>query len=158
RRRMDASLDIFLLGNHDAAYMFPNHPELYCPGFTRAKARATREILRPEHWARFQLAYFEQGWLISHAGFHLTWIERPTVSRILRRCGKAMSLARRGKVDPILAFGEARGGLQRYVGPLWMDWSSFQPISGINQIVGHTAGNEVREYCMPESKNYCLDV
>ena len=158
RRCMDSTSDIFLLGNHDAAYMFPDHPQLYCPGFTRAKVRVIHEILRPEHWARFQLAHFEQGWLISHAGFHPTWIEQPTVSRILTRCEKAMSLERRGKVDPILAFGEVRGGLQRFGGPLWMDWGSFQPIPGINQIVGHTADDNVRQCCTSESKNYCLDV
>ena len=158
RRRMDSSSDIFLLGNHDAAYMFSNDPQLYCPGFTKAKASAIHQVLRPEHWAKFQLAHFEQSWLISHAGFHPTWIEQPTVSRILSRCEKAMALAKRGKVDPILAFGEVRGGLQRFGGPLWMDWDSLFPIPGINQIVGHTAGEEVRKKVTPESKNYCLDV
>jgi len=158
RRRMDSSSDIFLLGNHDAAYMFPDDPQLYCPGFTRVKAKAIHEILRPEHWARFQLAHAEQGWLISHAGFHPAWMKEPTVPRTLERCENAMELARRGIVDPILAMGEVRSGVQRFGGPLWMDWGSFLPIPGINQIVGHTQGDEVREHCTSESRNYCLDV
>ena len=47
RDRMENTDDIFLLGNHDIAYMFPHAPELYCPGFTTAKARGIAEILRP---------------------------------------------------------------------------------------------------------------
>src|SRR5437763_15787976 len=95
---------------------------------------------------------------IHNARFVCSLYEQPTVSRILSRCEKAMALAKRGKVDPILAFGEVRGGLQRFGGPLWMDWDSLFPIPGINQIVGHTAGGEVRKKVTPESKNYCLDV
>jgi aromatic ring-cleaving dioxygenase len=158
RDRMDSKRDVFLLGNHDAAYMFPHSDELYCPGFTRAKAKAIREILQPAHWGRFKLAHEEQGWLISHAGFHPVWMKELTVEKILRRCGEAMQLAARGKVDPILGAGEERGGLQRFGGPLWMDWDSLMPIPGIHQIVGHSAGTEVREKSTLESRNFCLDV
>ena len=158
RDRMDSTEDIFLLGNHDAAYLFPDAPELYCPGFTRAKARGIREILRPEHWGRLLLAHAEQGWLISHAGFHPVWMKEPTVPRILRRCAKAMQQAKRGIVDPILGSGEDRGGLQRFGGPLWMDWGSLLPIPGISQIVGHSPDGEVREKTGDRSRNYCLDV
>ena len=67
------------------------------------------------------------------------------MEKILQRCGKAMALAARGKVDPILGAGEDRGGLQRHGGPLWMDWGSLIPIPGIHQLVGHTADTEIRE-------------
>ena len=62
RRRMEHTDDVFLLGYHDAAYLFPECAALYCPGFTKAKARGIHEILRPEHWRRFRLATVEQGW------------------------------------------------------------------------------------------------
>jgi hypothetical protein len=39
-----------------------------------------------------------------------------------------------------------------------MDWDSLVPIAGINQIVGHTPGRQVREKHTPSSRNYCLDV
>src|SRR6266478_5050422 len=45
RRRLDSSDDVVLLGNHDAAYMFSHLDALYCPGFTRAKAKAIQEVL-----------------------------------------------------------------------------------------------------------------
>ena len=105
-----------------------------------------------------RLAHAEQGWLMSHAGFHPVWIKQPTVERILQRCDQAMQHAKRRVVDPILGAGEDRGGLQRIGGPLWMDWDNLVPIAGINQIVGHTPGSEVREKRTTASRNYCLDV
>lgn len=39
-----------------------------------------------------------------------------------------------------------------------MDWDSLVPIAGINQIVGHTPGGEVRAKLAPKSRSYCLDV
>jgi len=158
RNRMEEFDDIFLLGNHDAAYMFPRDPQLFCPGFTPAKARGIGEILRPEHWKRFRLAHAEQAWLMSHAGFHPVWIKEPTVERILNRCDQAMQRAKRHVVDPVLGAGEDRGCLQRFGGPPWMDWKNLIPIPGINQMVGHTPGNEVRENTAPDSRNYCIDV
>jgi hypothetical protein len=158
RDRMDSTDDIFLLGNHDAAYMFPDIDELHCPGFTRAKARAINEILKPKHWHRFKLAHEEQGWVLSHAGFHPTWLEGPTVKGILSLCDKAMKKAQRRIIDPLLGAGSDRGGMQCFGGPLWMDWDSLLPVSGINQIVGHTPGERVRERPGFNCLNYCIDV
>lgn len=158
RRRIEQSDDVFLLGNHDAAYLCPESAALYCPGFTQAKARAIHEVLRPEHWRRLRLATVEQGWLISHAGFHPSWIADLTVDELLETCERALRNAAWGVVDPILGIGRDRSGLQAVGGPLWMDWGSLVPIPGIHQIVGHTPGAEVREKTTHESKNYCLDV
>ena len=158
RDRIEKTADIFLLGNHDVAYMFPRCPELYCPGFTAAKARGISEILRPEHWKRLRVAHAEQGWLLSHAGFHPVWIKEPTTERILKRCDQAMQKAKRRVVDPILGAGQDRSGSQLVGGALWMDWDSLMPIRGINQVVGHTPGDSVRERIVPKSRNYCLDV
>jgi len=158
RDRIEKTEDIFLLGNHDVAYMFPRDPQLYCPGFTPAKARGIGEILRPGHWKRFRLAHAEQGWLLSHAGFHPVWIKEPTVERILSRCDQAMLRAKRHVVDPILGAGDDRGGAQYFGGPLWMDWDNLMPIPGLNQIVGHTPDSAVRKKITRKSRNYCLDV
>lgn len=158
RNRMDSTDDVMLLGNHDAAYMFPNLDALYCSGFTKAKAKAIHEILKPKHWQRFKLAHVEQGWLLSHAGFHPTWMKTPTMKRITALCAEAMEKAARGLVDPLLGAGYDRDGVQPFGGPLWLDWNSLVPIPGISQIVGHTPGAEVREKCRKDSRNYCLDV
>ena len=158
RDRIEKTEDLFLLGNHDIPYMFPRDPQLYCPGFTAAKARGIGEVLRPAHWQRFRLAHAEQGWLMSHAGFHPVWLKEPTVEWILQRCDQAMQKAKRGIVDPILGVGQDRGGSQHFGGPLWMDWYDLTPIPGINQVVGHTPDIYVREKMKPKSRNYCLDV
>lgn len=158
RSRMDSADDIFLLGNHDAAYMFPNSDELYCPGFTKSKAKVIHEILKAKHWQRLKLAHEEQGWLLSHAGFHLAWMEEATIEKILARCQKAMDLVKSGKVDPILGYGQLPGGIQRFAGPLWMAWEYFMPIVGINQIVGHSPDDMVRKQLGTRSENWCIDV
>ena len=157
-RQMEQPNCVFLLGNHDAAYMFPECPALHCPGFTKAKARAIHKILRPKHWKRFQIATVEGGWLISHAGFHPSLIAGLTLDAILKKCARALRNAARGTVDPILRAGLDRDGSQPVGGPLWLDWESLVPIRGINQIVGHTPGGDVREKVTADSKNYCLDV
>jgi hypothetical protein len=131
---------------------------LDCPGFTRLKSRAIHEIMKPKHWQRLQLAHFEQGWLMSHAGFHPVWMEQPTVEKILARCAEAMESAKRRVVDPILGAGEDRGGVQRFGGPLWMDFGNLVPIPNINQLVGHTPGDDVRQKSTADSQNYCIDV
>lgn len=157
-RQMEQPNRVFLLGNHDAAYMFPECPALHCPGFTKAKARRIHKILRPKHWKRFQIATVEDGWLISHAGFHPSLIAGLTLDAILKKCARALRSAARGTVDPILRAGLDREGSEPVGGPLWMDWESLVPIPGINQIVGHTPGSDVREKVTTDSKNYCLDV
>lgn len=158
RDRLDSTDDIVLLGNHDAAYMFPNLDAMYCPGFTKAKSGAIHEVLKPKHWQRFKLAHVEQGWLLSHAGFHPDWTKTLTVEQIIAVCGGAMEKASRGFVDPLLRSGYDREGVQPVGGPLWLDWHSLLPIPGIKQIVGHTPGAEVREKHRKDSENYCLDV
>ena len=157
-RQMEQPNRVFLLGNHDAADLFPECPALYCPGFTKAKARGIHEILRPKHWRRFQIATVESGWLISHAGFHPSLIAGLALDAILEKCVRALRSAARGTVDPILGCGLDREGSQPVGGPLWLDWESLIPIRGINQIVGHTPGSKVREKVTTDSKNYCLDV
>jgi hypothetical protein len=158
RRRIETTQDVFLLGNHDAPYLFPENPQLYCPGFTKPKAAGIREILTPEHWKRFQLAVIEQGWLLSHAGFHPEWIGPFPLSTLTNSCAAALQRAARGEPDPLFGAGRDRDGFQSVGGPLWMDWASLVPIPGINQIVGHTPGTKVREKITADSKNYCLDV
>ena len=39
---------------------------------------------------------------------------------------------------PLFECGWSRGGQNQHGGMLWADWSEFSPVSGVNQIVGHT--------------------
>jgi len=159
RQRIEHTDDIFLLGNHDAAYMFPDDPRFYCPGFTRAKAKGISEILFAKHWQRFELVHAEGNWLFSHAGYHPSWVEGLSVPHIVARAEALMRKARRHVIDPIFGVGLDRGGAGPYFGgPLWLDWNNLAPIAGINQVVGHTQSDDVRSKITRESRNYCLDV
>ena len=158
RKRIENTKDVFLIGNHDIAYMFPKTEALICTGFSKEKARSIRAVLGPEHWSRLKFAHAEQGWLLSHAGFHPTWVENPSQEWILKRAALAMKRVKKKVIDPLLGVGQDRGGAQKHGGPLWMDWENFRPIPGINQIVGHTSGLAVRKKSNAHSKNFCIDV
>lgn len=49
-----------------------------------------------------------------------------------------------GIPDSLFGAGIDQDGAQGVGGPLWLDWASLVPIPGINQIVGHTLGSNVR--------------
>ncbi len=38
-----------------------------------------------------------------------------------------------------------------------MDWDEFEPIEGLNQLVGHTRGKTVRQKKAMFSENWCAD-
>ncbi len=45
-----------------------------------------------------------------------------------------------------------RGGIT------WCDWNDFNPIAGVQQIVGHTPDGYIRsKRIVKEEKNYCID-
>jgi len=58
-----------------------------------------------------------------------------------------------GVAHPAFVAGMERGGPAKSGGILWCDWQSFEPITGIRQIVGHTPGHEVRY----KKGDVCLD-
>jgi len=46
---------------------------------------------------------------------------------------------RDGYMSPFVGAGRARGGRQEFGGVTWLDWTrEFEPVSGVNQICGHT--------------------
>jgi hypothetical protein len=148
---------ICLWSNHDLVYGLPGHEvALHCPGFSAAKAKAIRAVLKREDWKKMKVACMAEGWLLSHAGFHPAWGES-TLEGILARCAVAERLAARGQVDPILAQG-IPPGLGRFAGPIWQDFSSALPIKGIRQLVGHTADENVRIKHLGDGVMACIDV
>lgn len=172
---------VYLLGNHDMAYVYPNNDfELWCSGNTHEKRRAVRAILSQHHFDKFKLCHFEQGYLFSHAGIHpqsvgnvLNYPQQQQIPQLERLCKNVLENIKAGISHPILGAGKSRGGSYPVGGITWLDWSEFDPIEGINQIVGHTprdnpriAYNDVNEFYFTEdqvsnpyltSMNYCLD-
>ncbi len=152
---------VFLMGNHDMPYRFPEVDFLHCPGFDDAKCRAVSPILGERQWARFGLVHFTQGWFLSHAGLSVASFGYPQQGwgpeTVAMACHNALEKAKNGKPDKVLAWGADRGGPDRFGGITWQCWSAFRPVKGWNQIVGHTPDTEVRIRRGPSSVNYCID-
>lgn len=148
---------IHLLGNHDGWYLTKEAQEfLYCPGNIYSKKLAIQPHL-PNHFSSFRMCYITQGWLLSHAGasrYHC-----PNMSMVqIEEYGKhAMETVMRGHQHPLFAIGKVRGGTLPVGGMIWQDWYEFNPIPGVNQIVGHTYGKKIRQKTGVDSKNFCLD-
>ena len=149
---------IFCFGNHDLHYMMPIN-NLVCSGFDPKKLEIIRNILTDKHWKMFKLMHFlfdapqpnedRNEWLVSHAGLHPYFVHPfHGWSRkfMQEQCDEALhKLKFEQNVVPLLQCGRGRGGIARVGGVVWADWNrEFEPIEGLNQIVGHTPGDDVR--------------
>lgn len=170
--RMQDPRLVFLWGNHDLSYAFPQNAALWCPGFTPRKQAAIAEVLSPAHWNRLKLCHFEGPWLLSHAGFHpaaCPGLGPGGRAAVERTCAQALSTLTASPAWPIrgrplptlMAWGRDRGGDAPAGGCTWLDWSRLLPIAGLHQIVGHTPGARgmLRHGHHPDgsSLNFCLD-
>lgn len=133
----------WLWGNHDVSYLH-NRRSFRCSGWTQRKQDIIDYNLTKEAKEKFQLYTTVGNYVCSHAGFHpLTYHLR----------GQFLE-----NEEQLLGAGRARGGFYKVGGPTWLDWKhEFVPIPGLNQIVGHTVGEEVRVAKAKGSMNYCLD-
>lgn len=140
--------NVFLFGNHDIFYRFPNNYALRCSGNTRDKAQVINSVLTIFDWAKTQLYTEVDGWLLSHAG-----VDRPYTD-LAKTCRDALAQAEAGLVPPLLNAGWARGGPLPTGGILWQDFNlEFEPVDRLKQIVGHTPQKEPRQ----KGGNWCLD-
>ncbi len=164
RRQIEAGHKL-IWGNHDLPYGFLPRRHA-CPGYTPEKAVAVRKILQPEHWRRLRLWYIipaePRPWILSHAGIDRAWLHPGNanpVSFLDHLQEEALeALYEKSGSHPLFYYcGDARGGPDPYSGPLWMDWGDFRPISGLNQIVGHTPLRNPDEYSREDSTNWCID-
>lgn len=139
---------VILYGNHDFAYYFAYNPATRCSGYTDAKRAAIFSVLSyDEIIARVKFFHVEAGYLFSHAGVtNQVWkdIQRmepegATLLDVLPKWVKrSFDGARTLSAMPMFECGWSRGGRSQYGGMIWADWDEFNPISGVNQIVGHT--------------------
>ena len=156
-RWLKGSLDkpnrIHLMGNHDINYSYLNYRKdsfgslqnIYnCSGYSIQKDDAINHIMTEADWDKIKFAHFENGWWISHAGFHPNWFEHPIKGMdndvILDKLAKATDdYLNRTWNEIIGAVGRCRGGMQRRGGILWQDaYSESYVISNFKQVFGHT--------------------
>ncbi len=155
---------IHLCGTHEMWYRFPDNPFLQASGNTKQKSNVINYILTAKDWNLLKLCYYEQGFLLTHAGVHSYLLGKNNLStqemlnRIKSETEKALQDVRNGKINPWLDAGFARGGLQRVGGITWLDWlDEFEPVPYLNQIVGHTQLRYPEEKTTENSENDCLD-
>jgi hypothetical protein len=144
-----------LIGNHDVNYFFPWHKQFYCSGFTPEKRDAIRSVLTQDDIRKFKFFHVEDKWVYSHAGLTVpVWKDMKLVSephdpsvesvhdhfvRVfdhwIRKTVRDIDLM---NPLPLLEAGWDRGGRAANGGIIWVDWSNFASIKGVNQFVGHT--------------------
>lgn len=136
--------DQWIWGNHDVSYAYDSF-YTRCSGYTADKDLAINAILTRENWDKFQwYTLLGNNTLVSHAGLHEYFASRKkeedSVVDWLKHEAKiaTMSISAGGSHWMYRA-GQARGGSQPFGGINWLDWNDeFNPIPGINQVVGHT--------------------
>lgn len=155
---------VHLIGTHDIWYRFPNNPYLKASGNTKQKSGVINDILTKKDWNQLRLYYYEQDFLLTHAGVHSYLLGKTDLStqemlnQIKSETEKALHEIQNGKIDPWLDAGFARGGRQVVGGVTWLDWyDEFEPVPHLNQIVGHTELRKPEKKIIGNSENYCLD-
>lgn len=148
-----------LIGNHDVHY-FTNNSCYVCSGFSPWKISLIDTILGRDFWKNMEFLKFCRGkynnFLFTHAGLHPDFlhpyfqINTSTFDDLNQRIKYNFNI---NHVDPYLSAGRSRGGPNRLGGITWLDWSEFESIDGLVQIVGHTCREDVRTI----NGNYCLD-
>jgi hypothetical protein len=173
---------IHLWGTHDIWYAFPDNQFVIASGNTEKKADVISHILTEKDWNLVKPYYYEQDFLMTHAGVH-PWLISQYVTKHKKTFEKYivnnnLSLSTQEIIDLIVQpatekalkdvsnnisnhwfeAGFARLGMHKIGGITWLDWQKeFQPIPDINQIVGHSELRIPGQKSTYNSKNYCLD-
>lgn len=167
KTRIDAD-DILLLGNHDVYYVFGN-AQAMCSGNTYDKRKAILKVLPEEDLGAFQLHEMldvpleSKNILVTHAGLSQQMVKSMTVwdKAIHKTLLEAFGELRNGKLpDLACQVGARRGGRWAHGGVLWEDSRDFSPVSGLQQLFGHTPSSNPRTWLDSndgEVANWCID-
>lgn len=156
---------VFLIGNHDISYIYynngpstkdlPRTDAYYCSGFSTGKAKIFREEffdkgLKDDFFIKhFQLAHQCQGFTLSHAGIHPSYVcpvkgIKPLVDETLPEVWENFRNLNHPNNQILSGAGYARFGNVPIGGLVWLDWRiEFETNESIGkQIVGHTTVKE----------------
>lgn len=146
---------VFLVGNHDLAYMYPQNRGLYCSGFDKVKCDTVLKNLNIIDWREnTKLFHRIDNVIFSHAGIsgglihyliRKGWMEKmpETPEQLDEAIGIIAGSVRTwnesaNMVHPLVDAGYDRGGKAESGGLTWCDFSSFLPIKNVVQVFGHT--------------------
>ena len=106
------------------------------------------------------MAGFHSGLLHLTKGFDKKWVDIQIHSEI-NLISDSTKLGEGSLIYPMLNYfgiGTARGGTLKKGGLLWQDWfEEFEPIEGLNQIVGHTHSERIHYKNTDNSINVNVD-
>ncbi|MEK6880200.1 MAG: hypothetical protein AABY22_11350, partial [Nanoarchaeota archaeon] len=138
-----------------------------CSGFEQCKLMAIDSVLDKDLIKNIKWYYWlNNNTLVSHAGITNQLAEKYKAPKGLKAFKKwlfkkeleANEALKQGRPHWLFMAGVARWGNQAFGGITWCDWTlEFDPIEGINQIVGHTPANKVRTESGKNTFNYCID-
>lgn len=153
---------VHLMGNHDMPYRFPYNEAVWCPGYHPSKKETIRSVLTAEDWDKCKGAYYSNGFVFSHAGFHPDVITCPVTGplspeALVSAAADGLEQIKSGLANALYLPG-SRMGEARIGGITWADWDDEAVVyPGISQVVGHTPGKFVRELQTPEDVMFALD-
>lgn len=144
---------IHLFGNHDQHYAFI-YKSFQCSGYAQWKYFIIHDSINPNVWDKLKWYHFlDNRWLLTHAGLHKLnvppHIKKHRTNRLKfiedlsgyldYEIRKGFNAGAEGVGSWVFNAGHARWGHQRVGGITWCDFErEFNPVKGINQIVGHT--------------------
>ena len=145
---------VALLGNHDTSYVWSNNIHFRCSGYTPYKSIAINDVLTSEDKSKFGVYHIDQNHVFSHAGltnklwkkYSSLFVEQGETETKLEFFDRVMKVVSNEAIEAansnnnveLFGVGWDRGGYQQYGGINWVDWNTFGPVNGINQIVGHS--------------------
>ena len=144
RSSLDKPNRIHLLGNHDIPYLFDFDGTWRKNGWSEEKNAIVRSYNMPID--KFKMSYFEDGWLMTHAGIDAELFKIESVDGAKDSCVEALAALNAGREHPLLSD----------LGCLWIRWNRWEPTL-CNQIFGHTAGDQIRERRKNGLTSICLD-
>lgn len=130
---------IGLIGNHEMSYLSPTRR---CSGWS-TEVQAYVSDVRDRMLKTLHLFASVYGVLITHAGVSNNFLHNVTDTALLYNDHAKTFNAICGVLDRLSdndlnSVGYSRGGTHDCGGPLWCDWTEFEPINGIRQVFGHT--------------------
>lgn len=153
---------IGLFGNHTLSYFVRN---ALCSGWEERKQKIINSNFDKKLIRRFKFHVFIDDYLCTHAGLHSNFIPRNLdinneviddwLSNEYKYAFQAIETNER---HWFWTAGRARGGFSRVGGIVWLDFhEEFVPITGLNQIVGHSHVEYVKFENKEKSTNLCID-
>jgi hypothetical protein len=156
--------NILLYGNHDVPYF--KSKAFSCPGWTVEKDRIINYVMKESDWHKLKWHTWVDGFLISHAGVHPSYVPRDlSLDSLQQWFAEQDEGAWQAACDPVMHHhwywdrGPARSGFYPVGGLLWLDWNHEFVPTYFNQIVGHTPDSTtpIRRMEGYSSVNYCVD-